>query len=417
MRGMVIVLCVTLLFVGCFSSKRQAAETAARRLRETAVKADKLRIRDGEDVTLCELNGKSNVWDFANHLVFAKLGEPCECEGDYFFDFYSGQRLLDTVSYHHSTHMRWPDGWKGDAYLTEKSRDWLADWLADHGIRYPKQELELARESKRIGDLARAELDKVVPKGLIEGLEKVRKKSRGKARYTNEAEDAFLRSFFKSDEERFLTSFRILGALPMRWAAYYWPQFNIYDHLMRLPSTELDRAFELAARSDDPAVRAGALRIAFSYRRLVARGKPADELRKWILLMASEAYASPFPLNRRIVVDALAEARSEKAFEILRQAVADPHEIVRRKAIRAVADYADQEARQLLRAIATGDLTPRPAPEKEPQDYAKGDGTIGASAYVVYDKDVRPDQEVARELFGKMEREGTSDSQQSSTEE
>lgn len=416
MRRIVIVVCAMVLAFGCSVWKRQAAERAARRLRETAAKADKLSIRDIEETTSCVLDGKSNVTHFVNQLAFEKLGEPCKCEGDYLFDFYSGEKVLATISYHHSTHLRWPAGWKGDAYLTEESRDWLANWLADHGITYPKQELELARESKRIGDMARAELDKVVPKGLIEGLEKVRKRLRGRARYTNEAEDAFIRSFFKSDEERFLTSLRILGALPMGWDACYWPQFNIHDHLMRLPSPELDRAFELAARSEDPAVRAGAARIVFSYRRLVAPGKPAEELKKWLLLMASEAYASPFPLNRRIVVDALAEAKSEKAFEILREAVADPHEIVRRKAITAVAAYGNQQARELLRAIATGELQPRPAPEKEPRDYGRGEGTIHALPYAIYDKEVRPDQEVARELLGKMEREGTVDPQQSSAE-
>ncbi|NQT84631.1 HEAT repeat domain-containing protein [bacterium] len=382
----VLVVCLALV-VGCGGMRSRAARRAARRLQELAAKADRVRVRRGgpyrsdseQEETLIEVKGGKEILDFAKRLKFSRLKEQCECSGDYTLEFYQRKDCLAMVSYHHATHLRWPQGWSGDAYLTSKSRYWLADWLAERRISYPKKEIASTLRRERIGKMAQARLSKVVPRGFAEGLEKAGR-GFGRGREDREAADRarieFIRSSLKKDEERFSTLFRIMGALPMSWGSWYRVQFLVNFYFDQAPAKKLDKAFRLAADSEDPAARRGAARVIFTQHEMERHGKTSDQIREWMMLLASEAFASPFPANRSLVAYRLGETKDERALDILTKAVRDSDAIVRRSTIFALAKYDNERARAVLEKVAAGRLTTLPGRSEEPLDFAKGEGTV-----------------------------------------
>lgn len=392
-----------------------AARNAARRLNELAAKADRVRVRRGgpyrsdseEEETLIEVKGGGEVLDVAKRLRFSGLDEECSCSGEYTFEFYRGKECLAMVSYHHATHLRWPDGWGGDAYLTDKSRDWLADWLAERGISYPKKEVASTLRRERIGKMAQARLSKVVPRGFAEGLEKAGQgfgPDSGEREAADRARTEFIRSFLKRDEERFSTLFRIMGALPMSWGGRYRVQFLVTFYFDQAPAAELDKAFRLAADSGDAAVRRGAARVIFTQSYMERYGKTGDEIREWMMLLASEAFASPFAANRSLVAYRLGETKDRRALDILTKAVRDSDAIVRRSALFALAKFDDGRARAALEEVAAGRVVAAPGPSDKPVDFAVGKGTI-----TIYPKGMvsrwmpGSDQEIARKAIQQVE--------------
>jgi len=148
-RKLIIAAWIAVLVGGCVWSKEQAARRAARRFAERVEDADQLRIRNIAEKTLCELSGKKRVSDFATRLEFSELKGQCECSGGLFLELSRAGKSLLAMSYHHGTHLRCPECWKNDAYLSEGSRDWLVNWLAERGIAGPKREVESAKRRLR----------------------------------------------------------------------------------------------------------------------------------------------------------------------------------------------------------------------------------------------------------------------------
>jgi len=157
-RILTVGLCMALL-MGCYSGpSKRAADKGPGRLRRAVAGADRLRVRTGgtchrdisSEYTLCELAGAGRVSDFVKHLKFSGFGGGCKCCGEPTFEFYRGKELLAMVSLHHGVRLRWREGWPGDGYLTDRSRDWLVNWLADRGIDEPKEEAESARQMPRV---------------------------------------------------------------------------------------------------------------------------------------------------------------------------------------------------------------------------------------------------------------------------
>lgn len=58
-------------------------------------------------------------------------GFHCMCNGDPSFEFYNGEQLITSFTFHHGKTFRWEDGWPGDAALTEPSGEFLCRWLAN----------------------------------------------------------------------------------------------------------------------------------------------------------------------------------------------------------------------------------------------------------------------------------------------
>lgn len=153
----VIAVGVVALLVGCGKpSQRPTRSREVDHFGQVVAGADRLRVRSGGschrdvalETTLCELAGKERVSDFVRRLKVAEFGGECKCCGDPTFEFYRGKKLLVMVSFHHGTHLRWRQGWPGDAYLTDASRDWLLNWLAQRGVTEPKKEVESSRQRR-----------------------------------------------------------------------------------------------------------------------------------------------------------------------------------------------------------------------------------------------------------------------------
>jgi len=92
------------------------------------------------------------VRDVIRHIqIINPKGEGyshCLCYRNPHFDFYENDKFLLSLSLHHGTKFRWKEGkWKGDAYLSSESSEFLVKWLTDLGIDELKKEIE-ARKKK-----------------------------------------------------------------------------------------------------------------------------------------------------------------------------------------------------------------------------------------------------------------------------
>lgn len=87
----------------------------------------------------------------------------CACFGSHMFEFFLDNRIVVHLSLHHGTDLRWCGGkWTGDGPLTTESRDFLLEWLAEHGIKEPKEEYE--------EDLRRAEKSAEAEKKWLQAM-------------------------------------------------------------------------------------------------------------------------------------------------------------------------------------------------------------------------------------------------------
>jgi len=112
-----------------------------------------LRIRSGgtchrqieNEKTLAEITDPQEIERFLNAIDVDlwHSGGVCMCCGDPTFEFYTGDRLLAMVSFHHGKRLRWAKGkWIGDLQLTAQSQDSLLSWLSQHGVDGPRQARE-----------------------------------------------------------------------------------------------------------------------------------------------------------------------------------------------------------------------------------------------------------------------------------
>lgn len=157
MRRAAAVVLLVLTVAGCQVWRSRSPKAGDHRFLRAVSGADRLRVRSGgschrepaQETTFCELVGEEKVSDFVRRLQFIEVDGECKCCGDPTFEFYRGQNLLAMVSFHHGTHLRSREGWSGDAYLTDSSRDWLVNWLTERGVPEPKREVESARQRLR----------------------------------------------------------------------------------------------------------------------------------------------------------------------------------------------------------------------------------------------------------------------------
>ncbi|MBN2704703.1 MAG: leucine-rich repeat domain-containing protein, partial [Pontiellaceae bacterium] len=97
------------------------------------------------DEVLFETSEPGEIAEFVSLISVdpEESGFHCMCNGDPFLEFYKGDQLCVSLSFHHGVSFRWKDGaWRGDGMLTEQSRDQLLEWLDQRGVKGPKQEYE-----------------------------------------------------------------------------------------------------------------------------------------------------------------------------------------------------------------------------------------------------------------------------------
>lgn len=121
-------------------------------LQETLAPATVLRIRSGgtchrnpaEEKVLYEEKDAAVVKSFATQLRIEpdQSGFHCMCCGEPTFEFYRDAEMVAMIGFHHGQSLRWVGGWPGDGMLTKECRTFLVDFLAEHGVKGPKEEME-----------------------------------------------------------------------------------------------------------------------------------------------------------------------------------------------------------------------------------------------------------------------------------
>lgn len=131
--------------------------------------ADRIVVRDGgfdccgpadEDKVLFEITDRKEIVEVYKGLEFEVQQEDqhCLCSGYPRIEWYKAGKPIALTSFHHGLALRW-DGFPGvhvpasavdagsvvDARLMTKSSDWMTNWLAKHGVKKPKEELEQQR--------------------------------------------------------------------------------------------------------------------------------------------------------------------------------------------------------------------------------------------------------------------------------
>ena len=163
--------------------------------------------------------------------------------------------------------------------------------------------------------------------------------------------------------------FRVLGRLPMRWDAGYFPeQVMAREILVHAPCDQLKRAVKKAASSRNAMIRQGAARLVFS-EETCGGCEGVDHMQYFRTLLGAEGYENPFPENRLIVAGRLQDIVNIESFNVLALAVEDPDERVRREAMLALNEHRTPISRAVLRTIQRGRSSPRHAEVLPEVDY------------------------------------------------
>jgi hypothetical protein len=392
--------------------------------------ADAIVVRDGGfdccqsvdgQKTLFRVTDPHEIKEIAAHIKFQSLQatEGCMCCGYPGIDWYKDGQRIALTSLQHGVALRWK-GYPGDAQFTQESAAWIVTWLAKHAVAGPQKELDADKLRKAVNQEARRLLHQSAPVAYLKAIKRAEaeaevaemdKEATGFERMDQRDElkgrlrDKYIRAAFQDKKTMYVSLFRIMGCLPMRWNARYVPeQDEAYEFLVRAPREELDQAIRSAARSEDATERQGATRLVFSQHSMTDYDKSDHDIAQWMVMLAEAAYADPFPANRRLVLHRLALDYETPASAVFERAVADPDRTVRRKAVEAIQVHGGKDAMRILRKVAAGEIRPRAAMTL-PTDYAKGAersiSTEGMDELAGSDTD----QEAAGAAIRKIERE------------
>ena len=128
----------------------------------------RLRIRSGGtchrreelEKTLFETKSASEIKQFLVGMQVvegeAHSGWGCFCCRSPSLEFYEGDRLIETVGFHHRLNVRWKN-WPSDAALTKQSADFLLEWMASRGVTGPLEERQEAADREKDSKEGRGE--------------------------------------------------------------------------------------------------------------------------------------------------------------------------------------------------------------------------------------------------------------------
>ncbi|WP_425400601.1 hypothetical protein [Aeoliella sp.] len=363
-------------------------------LQRAIATADRLVVRPGgarqglpgvPDKQHFEVADEAQVREVASHIEFVspqKLSS-CFCYGSITLDWFEGERRLACMSIKHGAKI----SWTGDYRMTDESADWIANWLAERGQTIARDQLDDTRLHDATKKAALPILARFTPDGLnwahkraiaaeevaYEEADPEVVATSGELLYVREkAFRQYIAEEYPERDQRYRMLFRLMGCLTMEWHGGYEMQHEVSEMLDGCPAHELHRALQLAAQSNDEAERQGAARVVFMTLSGIEDEYTPSDINTWLSMFAEIAYANPLPENRRSVVNRLEEYAQALANGVLDQALSDPDQTVRRLAIDAIAERDPVWAASLLTKMKEGKITPRPAPEQLPTDYAKG---------------------------------------------
>ncbi|MCH6255900.1 hypothetical protein MLD52_05030 [Puniceicoccaceae bacterium K14] len=283
------------------------------------------RILDKEK-TLLEVTKSEQISNFLDNLKISNSnnGFHCMCCGSPSFEFYQGEKLIETIGFHHGQSLRWMDGeWPGDGGLTETSSDFLIHWLAKNGVTGPREEILEAQkwENAKIAKFERA----------TDGWPKKLKNSLERGNF-----EKVLPKIFNNEEAQIDTLLSMLGASNDSWIESGRIEREAKSTLSTYDENLLQQSVEIALLGNDRQRRRGAARFWVSTPSTFKNWKPHNlgQMHKIVLQVMQQARYHPL---RQSAMDYLLkhlEILSEQEIaSYLWNALRDPQKGVRKKAI------------------------------------------------------------------------------------
>lgn len=332
--------------------------------------------------------------EIAEHLDFES---PQKVE-HYFFrgfpilEWYRGEEKLATAA--SKVNCLGGADFGGDVRLTKRSAEWIADWLAGHGFNWTRERLDRYLHREAVAADAAPVLAARTPPELPAARLQAESDAEADTEEYSPTDwfdildaqfDRRLRAASADRDDMYQKLFRLVGCLPMVWdSPYQGAQRDAFAFLGRSPQEELDQAFRNALRSGDKEAVRGAAWVLFVEVNAESEEEFADEervfpktrvtegdLERWFSLFADSAYANPFPENRRVVLRRLVEFPLAAEQSMLRAALGDSDQTVRRLAIEVLWRRAGAAEMALLREMAAGEIEQRAALAL-PRDYGEG---------------------------------------------
>lgn len=304
---------------------------------------DRLRVRTGgtchrdveeektlfEIVDVAEIRREVESW----RVNDGKSGFHCMCCGEPSLEFYKGGKLVTTLGFHHGRSLRWPEGWPGDALLTEVASDSICAMLARHGVPGPQKEWEEGKLREAAAHRLWASYSKLVADEVFDQWRK--------ASEAGEDLYAVAEKTWPDAQERAGRLFSLYGALPdRRWRLSAGVDEPFRDGLLgKVDAAEL---VKLTNREDlEPELLQGLCRWAFFGKEGESFFKALDgaSLRK----LGTWSLTHPVDENREETLYTLAKKGS------------------------------DPVAKELLLAFLAGKLEPR---QRAAGDQAEPDGSV-----------------------------------------
>lgn len=262
-----------------------------------------------------------------------KSGFHCMCCGEPSLEFYKNGKLVTTLGFHHGRSLRWPEGWPGDALLTEVASDAICAMLARHGVAGPQKEREEGKLREAASHRLWSSYSKLVADEIFDQW---RKASEEDGDFYAVAEKAW-----PDAQERAGRLFSLYGALPdRRWRLSAGVDEAFRDKL--LGKVDVKDAVALVGRDDlQPELLQGLCRWAFF-------GKEGGDFLKALdaaALRKLGAWSLTHPVD---------ENREETLYTLAGKG-------------------ADPVAKELMLAFLAGKLEPRP---RAAGDDAEPDGSV-----------------------------------------
>lgn len=293
--------------------------------------ADRMRARTGglchrresEETTIGEARDPALVREMAQHMEVRddQGGFHCMCCGSPTFEFYRGAELIAAIGFHHGQSIRWGNGlWPGDAALTERSADFLIEWLDRNGHSKPKQERIEARRRSAADERRYQRYQALVPKGLMDAWDDAEDADTMTKALENQVPDL---------EARTLLLLKLLGCDNGTWTKTTGFEEVIVDRwLPAVPEATL-------------------LKVVAGVKPLSEEGQGAA---RWIF---GRGNLTPW------------QAKWEVLEPLAKFSMTHPRQANRWRALEGLRDLGGEPSRQLLMAVVRGDFKVRELPDED----------------------------------------------------
>lgn len=318
---------------------------------------NRLRVRSGgtchrdetSEQTLFETSDAEQIKQLLTgiEVLEDRSGFHCMCCGDPSLEFYSGDKLLATLGFHHGQGLRWVGGWPGDAALSPQSASFLVDWLAARNVGGPSNDREkLANQeqaTQRKISQATAGLSPSLAKAFAAGPQAFN------AALTREIPDK------KAQIKLWL---QILGTSNDSWS-----QSDSIDHaaeeaLKSYDQKNLQSAVENALAGQDRQLKRGAARLWMSWQSPLEEWQPENIAQLHRIVIQVQQEAQYYPLRMEALQNLASwhqEFTPDNLALSLENGLTDPAPQVRRRGMLVAGRIKHQSSVPVLLAVLQGE--------------------------------------------------------------